>query len=227
MGEFPGISADSMFLLAENRFQDSKPFYEEHKPAINARVVQPLRLLAADLAPAMLEVDSLLESRVSRVRRDTRFTKDKSLYRENMWVAFSRDKRAWNWCVPSFYADFSLAGAEWGLGYGSATPTVMKCLRHRMEQDISRAIAAVEQAKAAGFAMVGTPYARQRSTEETPACLRPLYDCKNIAFTRQEKPDFLGSSALPHELINGFRELVPVYRLFTEAMEEACGVRSV
>lgn len=227
MGSFPGVSADSMFLLAENRFQDSKLFYEEHKPVINAQVVQPLRLLAADLTPAMLNVDPLLESRVSRVRRDTRFTKDKSLYRENMWVAFSRDKRAWNWCVPSFYVDFSLAGAAWGLGFGSATPAVMKCLRHRAEQDIPRAMAAIEQAQTAGFVMEGTPYARRRSTEETPSCLCPLYDCKNIAFSRHEKPDFMGDSALPDELLKGFRALVPVYHLFTEAMEEASGLRCV
>ena len=30
---------------------------------------------------------------VSRVRRDTRYTPDKHLYRENMWIMFMRPKR--------------------------------------------------------------------------------------------------------------------------------------
>ena len=74
MDNFPGISADSLFLLAENRFQDSKVFYEEHKPTINRTVVHPLRQLVAELTPAMLAIDPLLGGNVSRVRRDNRFT---------------------------------------------------------------------------------------------------------------------------------------------------------
>ena len=84
---YPGIGAESLFLLAENRFQDSKAFYEENKPTINKTVVQPLKQLVADLSPAMLAVDPLLGGHVSRVRRDNRFTHDKLMYRENMWIS--------------------------------------------------------------------------------------------------------------------------------------------
>ena len=31
MSNFQGIAPDGMFLLAENRFHDSKSYYEEHK----------------------------------------------------------------------------------------------------------------------------------------------------------------------------------------------------
>ena len=34
--EYNGITLDSLFLLAENRFRDSKPFYEEHKEQLKA-----------------------------------------------------------------------------------------------------------------------------------------------------------------------------------------------
>ena len=147
---YPGIPAESLFLLAENRFQDSKAFYEEHKPAINRTVVHPLRQLVADMTPAMLAVDPLLAGGVSRVRRDNRFTHDKHMYRENMWIVFMRDKRAWDWCVPAFYLDFSLSRAEWGLGFYSATPAIMRALRRRVEADVPRAEAAVRAARAAG-----------------------------------------------------------------------------
>ena len=224
---YPGIPAESLFLLAENRFQDSKAFYEEHKPAINRTVVHPLRQLVADMTPAMLAVDPLLAGGVSRVRRDNRFTHDKHMYRENMWIVFMRDKRAWDWCVPAFYLDFSLSRAEWGLGFYSATPAIMRALRRRAEADVPRAEAAVRAARAAGFELGGRPYAKPRSTEETPELLRPFYDCRSVDLSRCEAPDFVADSDLPDRLLAGFEALAPMYALLTEAVEEALGKREV
>lgn len=223
--EYPGISAESLYLLAENRFQDSKAFYEEHKPTINQTVVHPLRQLVADMTPAMLAVDPLLGGSVSRVRRDNRFTHDKSMYRENMWIVFMRDKRAWNWCVPAFYLDFSLARAEWGLGFYSATPAIMRALRRRVEADIPRAEKAVRAARKAGFELGGRPYAKPRSTPETPELLRPFYDCKSVDLSRCESPDLVADSDLPERLLAGFKALTPMYQLLMEAVEEAIGFR--
>ncbi len=224
---YPGIAADSLFLLAENRFQDSKAFYEEQKPIINKTVVQPLKQLVADLTPAMLAVDHLLGGHVSRVRRDNRFTHDKHMYRENMWIVFMRDKKAWDWCVPAFYLDFSLARAEWGLGFYSATPAIMRALRSRIEADPERAIKAVKSAKKAGFELGGRPYARPRSTEDTPDLLRPFYDCKSVDLSRCEAPDFVAGEDLPERLLTGFKALTPMYQLLMEAVEEAIGLREV
>ena len=144
MTQFAGISPQALFLLAENRFQDSKAFYEEHKPEILAGVVHPLRRLVEDLAPTMIQIDPLLivdplrNGCVSRVRRDNRFTHDKRMYRENMWIAFLRDKRANDGCVPAFYMDFSLQGAEWGVGFYSATPAILQTLRNMAKSVLNR-----------------------------------------------------------------------------------------
>ena len=227
MDKFSGISAECLFLLAENRFQDSKSFYEEHKPTINRTVVQPLRRLVEEMTPAMLAIDSLMGGHVSRVRRDNRFTHDKSMYRENMWITFMRDKRAWDWCVPAFYLDFSLEGADWGLGFYSATPAIMKALRQRIETDIPRALAAVERAEKAGFWLGGTPYAKPRSTAETPDALRPFYDCRSVILTRRETPEFVADAGLPERLLAGFTALAPLYALLMEAVETVVGVREV
>ena len=224
---FSGIGTDSLFLLAENRFQDSKSFYEEHKPVINQMVVHPLRQLVAELTPAMLAIDPLLGGSVSRVRRDNRFTHDKNMYRENMWIVFMRDKRAYDWCLPAFYLDFSVARAEWGLGFYSATPAVMRALRRRIEADIPRAEAAVRSANEAGFMLGGNPYAKPRSTAETPELLRPFYDCRSVDLCRTETPDFVADSDLPHRLLAGFAALAPLYHLLMEAVEEVVGIREV
>ena len=224
---YPGITADSLFLLAENRFQDSKAFYEEQKPRINKTVVQPLKQLVADMTPAMVAVDPLLGGHVSRVRRDNRFTHDKSMYRENMWIVFMRDKKAWDWCVPAFYLDFSLARAEWGLGFYAATPAIMRTLRARIEADPDRAIKAVKAAKKAGFELGGRPYARPRSTADIPDLLRPFYDCKSVDLCRIEENVFVAGEDLPERLLAGFKALTPLYHLLMEAVEETLGRRQL
>ncbi len=225
MTAYQGISADSLFLLAENRFQDSKSFYEEHKPAIRAGVIEPLRALVSDLAPSILAidpkmiVDPLKNGCVSRVRRDNRYTHDKSMYRENMWIAFLRDKRAWDYMLPAFFMDFSLRGAEWGLGFYSTTPDIMRTLRGIAQQQPDRVTAALRRAKRAGFEMTGQPYARRRSTDDIPPLLRPLYDCRSISLTRMETADFVADADLPQRLIKGFNALAPLYEILIQAVE--------
>ena len=224
---YPGIAAESLFLLAENRFQDSKAFYEDHKKEIIKTVVHPLKQLVADMTPAMMAMDPLMGGHVSRVRRDNRFTHDKCMYRENMWIVFMRDKRAYNWCLPAFYLDFSVARAEWGLGFYSATPAVMRALRRRIEADIPRAEAAVRSANAAGFTLGGNPYAKPRSTADTPDLLRPFYDCRSVDLCRTESSAFVAEGDLPDRLLAGFAALAPLYHLLMEAVEEAIGIREV
>ena len=80
MSGFTGIRPEAIWLLAENRFHDSREFYEEHKAQLKEQVVEPLRLLVEDLAPTALKIDPQIISNpmqnscVSRIRRDNRYT---------------------------------------------------------------------------------------------------------------------------------------------------------
>ena len=127
MSNFAGITPDAMWLLAENRFHDSKSFYEEKKPQIQAQVLRPLRALLEDLTPFMLDIDPQFvtepgrNGNISRIRRDNRYTRDKSMYRENAWIVFERDKKAWV-CSPGFFVDISGQGSSWGMAFTSARP---------------------------------------------------------------------------------------------------------
>ena len=103
----------------------------------------------------------------------------------------------------------------------------MKCLRARVEADIHRALAAVERAEKAGFTLGGQPYARPRSTPETPDALRPIYDCRSVALSRMEGAEFVADSGLPGRLLTGFEALMPMYGLLMEAVEMATGVREI
>ena len=146
---FTGITQDAMWLLAQNRFENSKAFYEEHKPRIQQEVVQPLRELLAELGDTAQEIDPKIlidpnrNGAVSRVRRDNRYTHDKSLYRENMWIALMRDKKAYE-CAPGFFMDFSLNGSTYGLGFRWCPPGLMQALRAEIDGELRKAAADVD-----------------------------------------------------------------------------------
>lgn len=140
MDGFVGIRPEAIWLLAENRFHDSREFYEEHKAQLKTQIVEPLRRLVEDLAPAALKIDPQIIANpmqngcVSRIRRDNRYTRDKSLYRENMWIVLMRDKKAWD-ALPAFFADFSPRGANFGMGVYHESPRLMQILRRHLEEN--------------------------------------------------------------------------------------------
>lgn len=140
MDGFSGIRPEAIWLLAENRFHDSREFYEEHKAQLKTQIVEPLRRLVEDLAPAALKIDPQIIANpmqngcVSRIRRDNRYTRDKSLYRENMWIVLMRDKKAWD-ALPAFFADFSPRGTNFGMGVYHESPRLMQILRRHLEEN--------------------------------------------------------------------------------------------
>ncbi len=224
MGDFQGITPQAMWLLAENRFHDSKSYYEAHKPDIQRQVIQPLRALVADLAPSMLEIDARLvvtpgsNGTVSRVRRDNRYTKDKSMYRENMWIAFQRDKKIWEF-TPGFYLDISASQSIWGMGFYQAPPAFLQFLRRRVDERPAPYTKAMKQAGAAGFSPDGPAYARPKRPD-APEALWPLYNCKVIDMVRTEEGcAFFGGPELTETLRQGFAALAPLYRLLIRDVE--------
>lgn len=222
--KFRGISPEAVWLLAENRFQDSKRFYEENKPKIRAGILEPLRELFEDLAPAMQKIDGQIvtspgrNSSISRVRRDNRYTHDKSMYRENMWIVFKRDKEAFPF-MPGFYADVSPKGTEWGMGFYQAPPAFLQFVRRRIDADPAPYRRAVKRAREAGFQPEGERYARPKKPD-AGELLDPLYNRKGVAFAQLD-PDIasFGGPELVERLRTGFAALAPLYRLLTADME--------
>lgn len=82
---FHGFSAEGVDLLQLNRLQNSKEFYDAHKDEIKRLSIRPFHELIAEMTPEMVKIDpqfvTVPSRMVSRVRRDTRYTKDKTLYR--------------------------------------------------------------------------------------------------------------------------------------------------
>src|SRR5437667_4149410 len=72
-----------------------KEWMEANRDRYRATIVQPFRRLLEELAPTALELDSRFDTsgragaNFSRINRDIRFAKDKTLYKNHRYVKFS------------------------------------------------------------------------------------------------------------------------------------------
>ncbi|MBQ2815256.1 MAG: DUF2461 domain-containing protein [Clostridia bacterium] len=180
---FNGIKSDDLFLLAINRFNDSKEFYEENKEAIKEGVVMPLRRLVADLTETMHRInpDIIVDPVrcISRIRRDTRYTHDKSLYRENIWVMFRHVKNQLPTAV--MWLEIKQNGFEYGCGVISTTPAFMEYFRECLSNDSDRFLEAIKPLKRNKFILDTDNYKRSKAdTVGITGELKKWYDSKDI-----------------------------------------------
>lgn len=217
---FDGFTPEALMLLAENRFHNSKAFYEEHKPALNALAVRPMRQIAQLIAPQMEALDPLMNLNpvrmVSRIRRDNRFTKDKSLYRANLWVTFARPKQSFPH-APCFWFEIRQDSYSYGLGYYHTTPALMEAYRRQVAYQPKAFEREVKKALKAGFTFEGDCYRREKEGD-IPDRLKPYYNLKEIALIHYGTDfDVLRSDAILAELRAGYRALEGMYNFLLDA----------
>lgn len=181
--EYKGITPDAMFLLAENRFRDSKAFYEEHKEDIKNSVTVPLRQIAGIIGEELLAVDPMINAiptkMVSRVRRDTRYTKDKRLYRENMWIMFMRPKHEWRG-YPCMWFEVTPSGYSLGVGFYGDEPGLLETYRKALREKPDEFRSAVKSCLKTGSVAFRNSY--KRPFPDCPEGLEEYYNLKDVGF---------------------------------------------
>jgi uncharacterized protein (TIGR02453 family) len=96
-----------------------KEWMEANRERYRTAIVQPFRRLLEELSPAALKLDTRFDTtgrtgaNFSRINRDIRFAKDKTLYKTNMYLKFSvpaPDKRETGQLYVGLSADTVTAG---------------------------------------------------------------------------------------------------------------------
>ena len=91
-GKFAGVTQAMLDYYIGLALNNNREYYLATKDVYEREVRAPLLDLAETLAPAALQLDGEMEQRpghiLARIRRDTRFTRDKSPYRDHAWLSF-------------------------------------------------------------------------------------------------------------------------------------------
>lgn len=125
------ITPQALDFLFENKIKDSKEWYREHKEEHKRLVLDPFREFIWNMEPYILEIDPNLctnPKKHSRIYRDTRFTKNKDTFRDNIWYTFMRGKELYEG-YPCYFFDMSPRGFTYGLGYYKASTKSIESFR--------------------------------------------------------------------------------------------------
>lgn len=224
-GSYWGVTPEGLFLLRENKFRDSKEFYEENKEALQRLAIDPLRQIAAAMAEQLAALDPhmLLEpsKMVSRVRRDTRFTKEKYLYRSNLWINFSRKS---DQPLPWPYMWFEIRPEEddWSCGVCpfNASPAFMRFFRERLLAGPEPFFAALAQAKSLGAEVEFDAYKKDKFPD-APENLKPWLNAKGFCVMRRVPGlEIARDGAILAALREQYAAFAGMYRWLLAAAEE-------
>lgn len=187
MAGFMGFPQEGFFLLMQNKFEDSKAFYDAHKARLKELVLEPMGQIVEELAPALSALDReivVTPSRVvSRLRRDTRFSKDQTLYRANVWVCFTRPRVEYPHIWPLFWFEIKPEESVWSAGVciWDSPPAYMRFMKERMLAGPNEFLRAAEEATKAGAALHTEAYKKDRAPD-APEALKPYLNAKHFNF---------------------------------------------
>lgn len=218
-GTFPGFSPQALTFFEELATNNRKEWFEAHRSDYEESLLEPLKNLVAALTDTMLAIDDQLvtmpavDKTISRIYRDTRFSRDKSPYKCRMWLTFKRYRPDWKE-TPCFYFEINAEGYRYGMGFYCAAKETTDRLRQYIETQPERFREAVAWlAEQETFAVEGECYKRPLNPA-LPDDLQAWHRRKNLYLVCNRTPDSrLFSAQLLDELQSGYRQLAPLYRL--------------
>ena len=214
---FQGLKEDTYQFFWEIAFNNEQSFYEANKDRYKKNVYEPLKELTMLITPAAQEIDKDFNVRpaavISRIRRDTRFTHDKTMFRDHAWLGFRRPGGMLSESLV-VYAEFEREGYGYGMGMYGANPALMREIRPHILAKPDQFLALVnDPAFTARFEVMGDLYKRPRFTD-APEGILPYINRKGLSFCFSS-PNLKKtlSPEIADEIIEGFQLLKPIYRL--------------
>ncbi len=222
---FKGFDPDGFMLLEINKFNDSKEFYETVKEDIKSKIITPMRQLALDLSEELLTVDEKMvlipTKMVSRIRRDTRYSKNKEMYRSNVWCMFMRNKHEWRF-MPCMWFEVFPDSYSYGVGLFHAQPSDLEVFRKYFAENQKDFRYALRQMDVVGaMPYVDTFKKYKPGAEEIDEDIRNYYNSRYFLFSytgTDMKKLFDGS--IEKELIYAIRAFTPMYKFLLNVTDE-------
>lgn len=216
------FSKKTLDFLIENRLNDSKAWYQEHKEDYKLYVAEPFSEFITALQPTINEIDSIIicnPKRFSRLYRDTRFSKGGSIFRDNIWCSFERQTEQFQ-SLPSFYFDISPNGFEYGCGYYMASTATMNALRKLiLENDKAFQTAIIAYESQNTFQLAGDLYKKNRYPESSERLCNWLNRKSIYLVCKNTDMDMFCSDKLSEIIAEDYKKIAPIYHFFIKAEE--------
>lgn len=224
---FTGFPQETVQYFLDIRFHNSMAYHHETKDRYLRDVQKPFYAFIQDIAPFMQEIDPQMEVRphkcLARLRRDTRFTKDKSPYRDHLWITFHQAGEPRSECIH-YWFEFGPDRLSWGLGFWGENKRVMERFRREMSADPARICGLIDSCDLPGkhLQLEGSVYKRMELPPQIPQRMRSWYTGRDL-YIVQTWADrrWASSRELLSHVMADFRALAPIYQMWRGMMNEA------
>lgn len=212
---FQGFSPQTLDFLRRLERNNDKKWFTENREKYVKNVAEPMKSLAASLVPIVSELDPHIVTDpkriVSRIYRDTRFSKDKTPYWTHPWMAFRRPLENW-FHVPTYFFEIHKEGYTFGMNIFRPSSTTMRRFRNKIDdapEDFEKLIAPVHRSRS--LKLETEKYKRCLPCEYTEPVFS-WYQSRYVEVICRRKPDkTLYSSKLLDLTADGFVRLKPLY----------------
>lgn len=223
---FPGFPEETVRFFLDLRFHNETSWFHAHREAYETYVRKPFSAFIEAMTPTVMRIADDMETRpnkcLARINRDIRFTRDKSPYRDHMWLLFRRAGEEREHAVM-YWFELSPEVVEWGVGFWGYNRPAMDALRERMVKKPAEVRRVLRRCGIPDETLhiYGDRYKSMKPPAGMSADLAILYPCKEIYVKRIGVP--LGESYRP-EIIDrvseDFLRLKPLYLLLRQAADE-------
>lgn len=223
---FPGFPEETVRFFLDLRFHNETSWFHAHREAYETYVRKPFSEFIEAMTPTVMRIADDMETRpnkcLARINRDIRFTRDKSPYRDHMWLLFRRAGEEREHAVM-YWFELSPEVVEWGVGFWGYNRPAMDALRERMVKKPAEVRRVLRRCGIPDETLhiYGDRYKSMKPPAGMSADLAMLYPCKEIYVKRVGVP--LGESYRP-EIIDrvseDFLRLKPLYLLLRQAADE-------
>lgn len=204
--QFDGFFPETIDFLRGLQQNNNKTWFEVHRAIYRNYLLIPMQKLVMELGDFMATIDPgfdtvpAIDHTISRIYRDTRFSKDKSPYRPNMWIAFKRPFTEWKG-LPTFYFEIYPDYYHFGMGYYVANRATMDAFRSAIvtqPAEFRKVVRAWEKTKL--FKVEGDKYKRPPLTD-LPSDLARWYQWKSFYLVCQRQINLSGSRGVDRSAI--------------------------
>lgn len=209
---FPGFPAEGLTFFAALQRNNRREWFQPRKAIFDEKLKQPMLELvsAVNLAMKKFAPDYVTdpEKAVYRLYRDTRFSKDKTPYKDHVAAFFSRrgDKES-----AGYYFAISHKSVAVGGGIYMPTPEMLIAIRQHLAEhhEEFRKIAGVRAIRQFFPEMEGERLTRVPKGYPTDHPAADLLRKKNFIFYVELPAELAGTPAVYTEVVKRFKALAP------------------
>ncbi len=225
---FTGFAQEALDFLSDIRFNNNQTFYEQNLARYEQYVKAPLRALCDEMTPVVQLIDPRLDTRpgrtMSRIRRDTRFSKDKSPFRDHVWLGwrYPGERRSEGF---GMYWGFGPDWLAWGEGCYATDKPLMDALRLHIRRFPDEVREALYDPRLSGrFELYGESYKKIAVPDDVPEDLRALYVKKGFGIEHngtQEEWRMLRLHDMADLLARELSAMAPLQQLMQRMRQQA------